>query len=96
MEKDAGWTTCSWNGPCVEYEVVYPDAFDSVSEATSGMEKFLSRYNQHRQHPALNDKTPDDFCFQNLPVLPNAAYVLNRKPTLMEMEILYNQTEPTL
>ena len=57
----------------VKYEEVYLHAYDSVSEAKSGLKNYFIRYNQHRPHTALDDKTPDEFYFNNLPALPKAA-----------------------
>jgi len=54
----------------VKYEEVYLHAYDSVSEAKRGLEKYFTFYNQRRPHTALDDKTPDEFYFDNLPVLP--------------------------
>lgn len=57
----------------VKYEEVYLHAYDSVSEAKRGLEKYFTFYNQRRPHTALDDKTPDKFYFDNLPVLSKAA-----------------------
>jgi putative transposase len=57
----------------VKYEEVYLHAYDSVSEAKRGLEKYFTFYNQRRPQTALDDKTPDEFYFDNLPVLPKAA-----------------------
>jgi putative transposase len=58
---------------CVKYEEVYLHAYDSVSEAKRGLEKYVTFYNQKRPHRALDDKTPDEYYFDNLPALPNTA-----------------------
>ena len=57
----------------VKYEEVYLHAYDSVSEAKSGLEKYFTFYNQQRPHSALDDKTPDEFYFDNLPALRQAV-----------------------
>jgi putative transposase len=57
----------------VKYEEVYLHAYDSVSEAKSGLGKYFTKYNQHRPHSALDDQTPDEFYFDNLSALPKAA-----------------------
>ena len=57
----------------VKYEEVYLHAYDSVSEAKNGLGKYFNRYNQFRPHTALDDQTPDEFYFNNLPALPKAA-----------------------
>jgi putative transposase len=57
----------------VKYEEVYLHAYDNVSEAKSGLGKYFTQYNQHRPHSALDDQTPDEFYFVNLPALPKTA-----------------------
>lgn len=57
----------------IKYEEVYLHAYDSVSEAKRGLEKYVTFYNQQRPHRALGDKTPDEYYFDNLPALPNTA-----------------------
>ena len=57
----------------VKYEEVYLHAYDSVSEAKSGLEQYFTFYNQQRPHSALDDKTPDEFYSDNLSVLPKVA-----------------------
>ena len=57
----------------VKYEEVYLFAYDSVSAAKNGLAKYFTRYNQHRPHSSLDDKTPDEFYFENLPTMPKAA-----------------------
>ena len=57
----------------VKYEEVYLHAYDSVSEAKRGLEKYFTFYNQRRPHTALDDQTPDEFYFDNLPTLRQAV-----------------------
>ena len=57
----------------VKYEEVYLHAYDTVSDAKSGLQRYFVRYNQIRPHSSLDDKTPDEFYFDNLPALPKAA-----------------------
>ena len=57
----------------VKYEEVYLHAYDSVNDAKQGLEKYFKLYNQERPHSSLDDKTPDEFYFDNLPALPKAA-----------------------
>ena len=45
----------------VKYEEVYLHAYDSVSEAPNGVERYLTFYNQRRPHTALDNSTPDAF-----------------------------------
>ena len=57
----------------VKYEEVYLHAYDSVSEAKSGLAQYFTFYNQQRPHSALDDNTPDGFYCENLSVLPKVA-----------------------
>jgi putative transposase len=57
----------------VKYEEVYLHAYDTVNDAKRGLEKYFKFYNQRRPHSALDDKTPDEFYFDNLPALQKAA-----------------------
>lgn len=45
----------------VKYAEVYLHAYDSVSEAPNGVERYLTFYNQRRPHTALDNSTPDAF-----------------------------------
>ena len=51
----------------VKYEEVYLHAYDTVNEAQRGLARYFTLYNQHRPHSSLDDKTPDEFYFENLP-----------------------------
>ena len=57
----------------VKYEEVYLHAYDTVSAAKAGLQRYFTRYNQFRPHSSLDDKTPDEFYYENLPTLPQAA-----------------------
>lgn len=57
----------------VKYEEVYLHAYDSVNDAKRGLEKYFRLYNQERPHSSLDDKTPDEFYYDNLPALLKAA-----------------------
>ena len=57
----------------VKYEEVYLHAYESVSEAKSGLETYFMFYNQQRPHSALDDQTPDEFYCANLPTLRQAV-----------------------
>lgn len=57
----------------VKYEEVYLHAYDTVSAAKAGLQRYFIRYNQIRPHTALDDKTPDEFYYENLPAMPKAA-----------------------
>jgi putative transposase len=53
----------------VKYEEVYLHAYDSVTVAKKGLERYFTFYNQKRSHTMLDDQTPDEFYFKNLPKL---------------------------
>ena len=56
----------------VKYEEVYLHAYDSVSEARQGLNRYFTFYNQGRPHTALDNKTPEEFYIEQLPV-PHCA-----------------------
>ena len=71
---------CWWDNVFVErlwksikYDEVYLHAYDSVSAAKHGLVRYLAFYNQRRPHSSLDRKTPDEFYYENLPKLQNAA-----------------------
>jgi len=57
----------------IKYEEVYLCAYDTVSAAKAGIERYLAFYNSRRPHSTLDGKTPDAFYFANLPALELAA-----------------------
>ena len=57
----------------VKYERVYLKAYDSVSAARADIADYMSWYNAGRVHSSLNEITPDEHYFANLPALPKAA-----------------------
>ena len=57
----------------IKYEEVYLHAYDSVSEARSSLERYLSFYNQRRPHSMLDRSTPDEVYFGCRKDLPDAA-----------------------
>jgi putative transposase len=57
----------------IKYDEVYLHAYDSVSAAKQGLARYLAFYNQRRPHSSLDRKTPDEFYYENLPKLQNAA-----------------------
>jgi putative transposase len=57
----------------VKYEEVNLHAYDNVSAAKSGLQRYFARYNLFRPHSSLDDKTPDEFYFDNQPTLKKAA-----------------------
>ena len=56
----------------VKYEEVYLHAYDSVSAAKAGLDRYFRFYNSRRPHSSLDRQTPDQFYFNALP-LPMAA-----------------------
>jgi putative transposase len=56
----------------VKYEEVYLYAYDTVSSAKAGLDRYFRFYNSRRPHSSLDGQTPDQFYFEALP-LPMAA-----------------------
>jgi putative transposase len=56
----------------IKYEEVYLHAYESVSEAKAGLQRYLTFYNQCRPHSSLDRQTPEDVYF-NRRQLPLAA-----------------------
>lgn len=56
----------------IKYEEVYLHAYESVSEAKTGLTRYITFYNTRRPHSALDGKTPDTAYFTQQP-LPMAA-----------------------
>lgn len=56
----------------LKYEEVYLHAYDAVSSAKAGIERYLTLYNSRRPHSSLADQTPDQAYFTPLS-LPVAA-----------------------
>jgi putative transposase len=52
----------------VKYEEVYLHAYDSVSHARQSLGRYFNLYNQRRPHSSLDDQTPDEAYFSNLPL----------------------------
>jgi putative transposase len=52
----------------VKYEEVYLHAYDSVSEARQGLQRYFKFYNQRRPHSSLDGQTPDAVYFNSLPI----------------------------
>ncbi|MFQ5582796.1 MAG: IS3 family transposase [Mariprofundaceae bacterium] len=57
----------------IKYEEVYLHAYDTVTAARQGLDRYIRFYNQRRPHSALDGMTPDTFYYENLPALPMAA-----------------------
>jgi len=57
----------------IKYEEVYLHAYDSVSDAKTGLARYINFYNAERPHSSLDRKTPDEFYFATLPAIQQAA-----------------------
>ena len=57
----------------LKYEEVYLHAYDTVSTAYQGLERYLLFYNQTRPHQALDGQTPDQVYYDNLTTRRTAA-----------------------
>ncbi len=57
----------------IKYEEVYLHAYDTVSAAHQGLERYLMFYNQTRPHQALDGQTPDQVYYDNLTTRRTAA-----------------------
>ena len=57
----------------IKYEDVYLHAYETVSAAQQGLERYVTFYNQTRPHRALDGHTPDGVYFDNLPARLTAA-----------------------
>ena len=55
------------------YEEVYLHAYDTVSTAQQGVERYLRFYNQTRPHRALEGQTPDQVYYEHLTTRQTAA-----------------------
>ncbi len=51
----------------VKYEEVYLHAYDSVSSARVGLDRYFRFYNGRRPHSSLDRQTPDQVYFESLP-----------------------------
>jgi putative transposase len=57
----------------IKDEKVYLHAYDSVSEARSGLERYLTFYNHRRPHSTLDGSTPNEVYFGCREYLSDAA-----------------------
>ena len=57
----------------VKYEEVYLYAYDSVTQAKTGLAKYFTLYNTRRPHSTFNGIPPDQTYFGNLPGIRTAA-----------------------
>ncbi len=52
----------------VKYEEVYLRAYDTVSQAREGLQRYFKFYNERRPHSSPDGKTPDSVYFASLPL----------------------------
>jgi putative transposase len=52
----------------VKYEEVYLHAYDTVSAAKAGLNRYFRFYNSRRPHSSLDRQTQDQFYFESLPL----------------------------
>ena len=57
----------------IKYEEVYLRSYETVSQAREGIGRYLDFYNTGRPHSALDAMTPDEYYYQHLPALEQAA-----------------------
>ena len=57
----------------IKYEEVYLRSYDTVSQARDGIGRYLNFYNARRPHSSLEAMTPDEYYYQHLPALQQAA-----------------------
>jgi len=57
----------------VKYERVYLKAYASVSAARADIAEYMGWYNAGRAHSSLDEVTPDEHYFANLPAMKKAA-----------------------
>lgn len=57
----------------IKYEEIYLHAYDSVSAARRGIDRYIAFYNASRPHSSLDKRTPDEFYFASLPAIEQAA-----------------------
>jgi putative transposase len=57
----------------IKYEEVYLHAYETVSAAQQGLQRYLMFYNQARPHRALDGQTPDQVYYDNLTTRLTAA-----------------------
>ena len=52
----------------VKYEEIYLHAYDTVSEARTGIDKYFDVYNRRRPHSSLQGNTPDQVYYSSQPL----------------------------
>jgi len=55
----------------LKYECIYLNAFDTIREASDGIDRWMNYYNEERPHSSLDDQTPSEMCKRRrIPILP--------------------------
>ena len=80
----------------ITYEEGYLHAYETVSAAQQGLERYLTFYTRQRPHRALDGKTPDQVYCDNLTTRLTAAWSVNRAAPRKEWNILSKQLGPPL
>jgi len=57
----------------VKYEEVYLHAYESVSAAQAGLDRYFRFYNSRRPHSSLGRQTPDSVYYGSLPAVQQVA-----------------------
>jgi putative transposase len=57
----------------IKYEEIYLHAYDTVSDARSGIRRYIDFYNTRRPHSSLDRQTPNEAYFKTLMPIPAAA-----------------------
>jgi len=57
----------------VKYEEVYLHAYESVSAAKAGLDRYFRFYNSRRPHSSLGRQTPDAVYYGSLPAVQQVA-----------------------
>ena len=57
----------------IKYKEIYLRSYDTVSKARDGIGRYLNFYNAYRPHSSLEAMTPNEYYYQHLPALQQAA-----------------------
>ncbi len=74
---------------------VYLHAYNSVCDAEQSLKNFMS-FNQNSSYTALDDKTPDEFYFDNLPAMQKTEWTLAQNFHLRYEEIIQSSEATSL
>jgi putative transposase len=85
-----------WLWKSVKYEEVYLHAYECVSDARKGLDKYFAFYNHRRPHTTLADKNTRWGLLRESARTAQDSVGTNRKAPLMKTELLSIQPEPPL